>query len=124
MSLEVRSLHEWEAAGVRDLLSVIVPAHNEQGHIVGTVRGLAAALDDAGINHEILVVNDNSSDDTESLLIGLASEYPQVRWISNLPPAGYGFAVRSGLAAFRGDAAAIVMSDGSDDPADLVRFYR
>jgi dolichol-phosphate mannosyltransferase len=124
MSLEVRSLQEWESAGVRDLLSVIVPAHNEQGHIVATVRSLVAALGAAEINHEILIVSDNSTDDTETLLTGLASEYPQVRWISNLPPAGYGFAVRSGLAAFRGDAAAIFMADGSDDPADLVRFYR
>jgi dolichol-phosphate mannosyltransferase len=38
--------------------------------------------------------------------------------------AGFGFAVRRGLAEFRGAAVAIVMADGSDDPADIVRFYR
>ena len=37
---------------------------------------------------------------------------------------GFGFAVRRGLAEFRGEAVAIVMADGSDDPADIIAFYR
>jgi dolichol-phosphate mannosyltransferase len=49
---------------------------------------------------------------------------PEVRWINNTPPNGFGFAVRAGLVAFRGDAVAIVMADQSDVPADLVAFYR
>ena len=36
---------------------------------------------------------------------------------------GFGFAVRAGLEAFEGDAVAIVMADGSDDPADLVLYH-
>ena len=47
-----------------------------------------------------------------------------MRYINNPPPNGFGFAVRCGLAEFRGDAVAIVMADGSDRPADLVAFYR
>jgi len=47
-----------------------------------------------------------------------------VRYLNKLPPKGFGFAVRRGLAEFRGDAMAAVMADGSDDPADLVAFYR
>jgi dolichol-phosphate mannosyltransferase len=47
-----------------------------------------------------------------------------VRYVNNLPPNGFGFAVRRGLAEFRGEAVAIVMADGSDDPADLIAFYR
>ena len=62
MPLEVRSLAEWEADGVPGLLSVVIPAHNEEGHIADTVRGLHAALAAAGVAHEILVVNDNSRD--------------------------------------------------------------
>ncbi|MGA8699536.1 MAG: hypothetical protein WB689_38075 [Xanthobacteraceae bacterium] len=44
MPIEVRSLAEWEAAGIHGMLSVIIPAHNEQGHIAETVQNLAAAL--------------------------------------------------------------------------------
>ena len=70
------------------------------------------------------MVNDNSRDDTERVLVKLCAAYPEVRYISNMPPNRYGFAVRSGLADFRGDAVAVFMADGSDDAADLVRFYR
>ena len=74
--------------------------------------------------HEILVVNDNSSDGTENVLKSLAVEIPELRYLNNPPPNGFGYAVRAGLAAFRGEAVAIVMADGSDSPADLVAFYR
>src|SRR5205085_8211569 len=70
------------------------------------------------------VVNDNSSDRTERILATLSAADSGVRYVNNLPPNGFGFAVRRGLAEFRGDAVAIVMADGSDDPADVVAFYR
>jgi dolichol-phosphate mannosyltransferase len=124
MPLEVRSLAEWEADGVPGLLSVVIPAHNEEGRIEATVRELNAALAGARIPHEILVVNDNSRDLTEQVLKRLSAEIPSIRYINNTPPNGFGFAVRAGLVAFRGDAVAIVMADGSDAPEDLVAYFR
>jgi len=124
MPLEVRSLAEWEADGVPGLLSVVIPAHNEEAHIGGTVRELHAALEAGSIPHEILVINDNSHDETERMLQQLSREIPALRYVNNAPPNGYGFAVRAGLAAFRGDAVAIMMGDGSDAPCDLVAYYR
>lgn len=124
MTLEVKSLAEWEAAGVPNMLSVVIPAHNEAGHIAETVTTLHEALQKAAIDHEILVVNDNSSDATESILQDLAKRYPQVRYVNNTPPNGFGFAVRCGLSNFRGDTVAIVMADLSDAPDDVVAFYR
>jgi dolichol-phosphate mannosyltransferase len=122
--VEVRSLAEWEADGVPGMLSVVIPAHNEEGRIAATVRGIHEALSNARIKHEILVVNDNSHDRTREVLETLQHEIPAVRYTDNPPPNGYGFAVRAGLAAFRGDAVAIVMADGSDSPDDLVAYYR
>ena len=124
MPFEVRTLAEWEAAGVPGMLSVVIPAHNEEGHITETVRGLADALRAAGISYEMLVVNDNSSDATERILASLTTAEIGLRYVNNPTPNGFGLAVRRGLAEFRGDAVAIVMADGSDDPADLVAFYR
>jgi dolichol-phosphate mannosyltransferase len=124
MPLEVRSLAEWEADVIPGLLSVVMPAHNEEGQIGTTLRDLHRALAGNRIAHEILVINDNSSDGTENVLKSLAREIPELRYLNNPPPNGYGFAVRAGLAAFRGEAVAIVMADGSDSPADLVAFYR
>ncbi len=121
---EVQSLADWERAGREGMLSVVIPAHNEAGHIEGTLRSLTETLQAESIEHEILVVNDNSGDDTEAILARLSEELPAVRYVNNEPPNGFGFAVRLGLAEFRGDAVATYMADNSDDPADLVRFYR
>jgi dolichol-phosphate mannosyltransferase len=124
MPLEVKTLAEWERECVPDLLSVVIPAHNEEGHIRETVEGIAEALERASIRHEILVVNDNSRDATERILAALGERYPTVRYVNNDPPSGFGYAVRRGLSEFRGDAVAIMMGDGSDSPDDLVAFYR
>jgi dolichol-phosphate mannosyltransferase len=124
MPIEVRSLAEWEAAGVRGMLSVVIPAHDEESHIAETVQNLTAALREAGIAHEILVINDNSSDGTERVLATLSAAVTGMRYLNNPPPNGFGFAVRRGLAEFRGEAVAIVMADGSDDPADVIAFYQ
>jgi dolichol-phosphate mannosyltransferase len=124
MPIEVRSLAEWEAAGVQGMLSVVIPAHNEEGHIAETVQNLAAALRAAGIAHEIVVINDNSTDGTERILATLSAAGIGARYVNNPPPNGFGFAVRRGLAEFRGEAVVIVMADGSDDPADVITFYR
>jgi dolichol-phosphate mannosyltransferase len=124
MPLQVKSLAEWEREGIPNMLSVVIPAHNEEGHIGETLEGVVAALEAAEIRHEILVVNDNSTDGTEKIVCNLAREVSAVRCVCNDPPSGFGFAVRRGLADFQGDAVAIFMADGSDDPSDLVAFYR
>jgi len=105
-------------------LSVVIPANNEEDSIAATVRELHTHLTSAAIDHEILVVNDNSQDKTEDVLQQLATEIPTLRYLNNPPPRGFGLAVRRGLAAFSGDAVAIFMGDGSDNPSDLVRFLR
>jgi dolichol-phosphate mannosyltransferase len=123
MPIEVRSLAEWEADCVPGMLSVVIPAHNEEGRIAGTVREIHQALRAAAIPHEILVVNDNSTDGTQAVLETLGREIAELRFVINSPPNGFGYAVRAGLTAFRGDAVAIVMADGSDSPADLVTYH-
>jgi len=105
-------------------LSVVIPAHNEEGCIEATLRGLIAELSSAQIHHEILVINDNSRDSTEKILLSLENEFSSLRHLNNAPPNGFGFAVRHGLENFNGDCVAIYMADASDDPKDLVKFYR
>ena len=106
------------------LLSVVIPAHNEEENLEPTVRGLAQALGEAAIPYEIVIVNDNSSDSTGRVAEDLAARDPGVRVVSRDRLSGFGRAVRAGLEVFRGDAVAIVMADRSDDPRDLVRCYR
>ncbi len=105
-------------------LSVVIPAHNEEGSIEETIRGLHSTLKEEKIDHEILVVNDNSTDNMEAILLELESEIPNLRHVKNHLPNGFGYAVRCGLDQFRGDCVSLVMADGSDLPSDLVKFYR
>lgn len=104
-------------------LSVVIPAHNEQGCLFDTVTGVVETLERERIRHEVLIVDDNSSDETLLICQQLATALPTVRYIQNQPPNGFGFAVRCGLENFQGDAVAIVMADASDDPEDLVKGY-
>jgi dolichol-phosphate mannosyltransferase len=105
-------------------LSVVIPAYNEEGCIEETVRQLYSTLSNACIEHEIFVVNDNSKDNTLKILESLNNQYSTLRYITNESPNGFGHAVRRGLANFTGDCVAVFMADLSDDPNDLVSFYR
>jgi len=104
--------------------SIVIPAKNEEKSIAATVGGLAAALEGAGIDYEIIVVDDASTDGTSDVVGGLTAANGRIRAHRSHNPPGFGFAVRAGLDVFAGDAVAIVMADGSDSPDDVVAYYR
>jgi dolichol-phosphate mannosyltransferase len=93
-------------------LSIVLPAYNEEGSIEETLRTLYAKLQEEQIDHEIVVVNDNSKDNTLDLLTTIQETIPSLVVHTNLGPNGFGYAIRYGLERL------------SDDPADLVAFYR
>jgi dolichol-phosphate mannosyltransferase len=105
-------------------LSVVIPAHNEQGSIAVTAAAVADRLQRAEIDHEILVIDDASTDRTGEIVAALAERDARVRCVLSPYPNGFGFAVRAGLERFEGDCVAIMMADGSDDPDDLVSYHR
>jgi dolichol-phosphate mannosyltransferase len=121
---EADFLMNWVGRGQVGMLSVVIPAHNECGNIKPTVLALVDVLTAAAIDHEILIVNDHSTDETEQECRDLERDFPTVRCLNNRLPNGFGLAVRSGLSAIRGEAVAVVMADGSDAPDDLVRYWR
>lgn len=103
--------------------SIIIPAHNEAKALPPTIDAILHEFASRPVELEILVINDNSSDDTEKVLSELTTQHPQVRSLNNHPPHGFGHAVRRGLENFTGDAVAIVMADGSDLPHDILVYY-
>jgi dolichol-phosphate mannosyltransferase len=105
-------------------LSVVIPAYNEAESITETVVSIFQKLTKEQITHEIVVVNDNSKDNTLGVLQNLKTEIPSLVFYTNAGPNGYGNAVRYGLERFSGDCVAIMMADLSDSPEDLVKFYR
>ena len=105
-------------------LSVVIPAHNEEGSIGATVKAVVATLGREGIDYEILVIDDASSDGTAAVVGEIAAANERVRCLRSHYKNGFGFAVRAGLDQFTGDAVAVLMADLSDDPEDLVLYYR
>lgn len=104
-------------------LSIVIPAYNEEESIPETLYAIHKAFSEVKIDHEILVVNDNSKDGTEAVLKSLTETIPTLRYVTNQGPNGFGYAIRYGLERFEGDCVAIMMADLSDSPYDLIKFY-
>lgn len=105
-------------------LSVVIPCHNEENNVGTCLRELADVLAEHDIPYEIIAVNDNSVDGTEQAIRQCMEIDPRVRLIQRRPPKGFGRALRDGLHAVRGDVVIIYMADLSDDPQDVVAYYR
>jgi dolichol-phosphate mannosyltransferase len=106
------------------VLSVIIPARNEEGCIASTVEHLYVELRLHGIEHEIIVVDDGSSDSTWRVLTATSARVPSLRALQNPGPHGFGRAVTFGFDHMQGDAAVIMMADESDDCRDVVSYWR
>jgi dolichol-phosphate mannosyltransferase len=105
------------------LLSIVIPARNEEGCICSTVEHLHLELKLQNVPHEIIVVDDGSTDRTWPLLIDLCRRLPELAPIQNNGLHGFGRAVVAGLNNVKGDAVVIMMADESDDCRDVVRYW-
>jgi dolichol-phosphate mannosyltransferase len=104
-------------------LSVVIPARDEEGRISATVEHLYVELRLHGIKHEIVVVDDGSTDSTWPVLEETKHRVPTLEAVQNTKEHGFGRAVTFGLHQVRGDAVVIMMADESDDCRDVVRYW-
>jgi dolichol-phosphate mannosyltransferase len=105
------------------LLSVVIPARDEEKAIGFTVEHLSLELRLRNIPYEIVVVDDGSKDDTWGVLTALAEKIPELRPTQNPKPGGFGRTVIWGLEQARGDGVVIMMADESDDPRDVAVYW-
>jgi dolichol-phosphate mannosyltransferase len=105
-------------------LSVVIPARNEEGCIAATVEHLHVELRLHGIPHEIVVVDDGSTDETWSALEAIRSRIPECRPTQNPGANGFGRAITHGFGQVTGDAVVVMMADESDDCRDVVRYWQ
>jgi dolichol-phosphate mannosyltransferase len=106
-----------------ELLSIVIPARDEAGCIASTVHHLDLELSLHKVPHEIVVVDDGSTDETWEVLQAIAARNRTVRPIQNTGQHGFGRAIIRGLDSIRGDAVVIMMADESDDCRDVVRYW-
>jgi dolichol-phosphate mannosyltransferase len=107
-----------------ECLSIIIPARDEEGCIASTVEHLHVELRLHKVPHEIVVVDDGSTDQTWQILQDLRERVPTLLPVQNQSQHGFGRAVICGLDHMSGDAAVIMMADESDDCRDVVRYWK
>jgi glycosyltransferase involved in cell wall biosynthesis len=100
------------------MLSVVIPALNEQDSVEDTINAVRKTLSDAGIHHEIVLVNDGSSDRTGEI----ATECG-VQVVRHPRPGGYGKSLKDGILHARGELIAITDADGTYPIHKLVDLY-
>ncbi len=106
------------------LFSVVIPARNEERNISRTIKAIQAEFDRHGLEHEIVVVNDGSKDQTETIVRTMGQKDPCIKLFNNNTLHGFGNAVKRGLEHFKGDYVIIAMADASDDPKDMIRYVQ
>jgi len=105
------------------LLSVVIPARDEEGCIAATVEHLHVELRLKGVPHEIVVVDDGSTDSTWAILQQLGERLPECKPVQNKGDHGFGRAITFGFDHIAGDAVVVMMADESDDCRDVVLYW-
>ena len=106
------------------LFSVVMPARDEEGSLPSTLQAIYAEFVREGIPHEIVVIDDGSTDKTWSVLAAMKKEIPSLVPVQNPGAHGFGRAIIEAFSHIRGDAVVIMMADASDAPSDAVKYWR
>jgi glycosyltransferase involved in cell wall biosynthesis len=102
-----------------DSVSAFFPCYNDEATIGSVVESAAATLDRLGVDGEIIVVNDGSSDGSERVLKQLTETEPRLRVVTHEHNRGYGGALLSGFGAATKQWVFYTDGDGQFDPAEL-----
>ena len=90
------------------MLSVIIPSYNEEENIPVTAARLHQVLEDAGISHELIFVDDGSADGTYAAIARIAGELSAVKGVKLSRNFGKEGAIMAGLAQAKGDCCALI----------------
>jgi dolichol-phosphate mannosyltransferase len=106
------------------LLSIVIPARDEEGCIASTAEHLYVELRLRNVPHEIVVVDDGSTDNTWKTLEEAKERIPTLSPLRAPAPHGFGRAIVHGLDHSQGDAVVVMMADESDDCRDVVMYWK
>jgi len=123
--------HTWKRPGIgaspvrmtdRPFLSVAVPVYNESGNVEPLLQRLKAVLSEAGVDHEVIIVDDGSDDGTWTSISSAITRYPFVRAYRLSRNFGHQNALFAALAAAKGDVVVSMDGDLQHSPEVIVRL--
>lgn len=101
-------------------ISLVIPAHNEEKVIANTIKNIEEEVE---LDYEIIVVNDNSTDNTPVIVKDLMRHYSNLKLIDNDGQRGFANALRKGFSASNSDLVIPVMADLCDDCQTIKDMY-
>ena len=104
-------------------ITVAMPAFNEARNVEDVVRGVLASFKETGLTHEVLIVDDGSTDGTADVADRLAAESSAVRVVHHERNRGLGAAWRTCIAASRGEWVFVQPADGQVPPSTARHYY-
>ncbi|MBL7206842.1 MAG: glycosyltransferase [Candidatus Aenigmarchaeota archaeon] len=105
------------------MISIIIPAYNEENNLPNLLDSILTLGKRKGMDFEIIVVNDNSSDNTREISEKYSKKHKNIRTINREKgDNGMGFALIEGSKKAKGDIIAWVMGDASDDLRTVPKF--
>lgn len=103
-------------------LSVIMPALNEEQNIEKAVTNALNGLDDFGIDGEVIVINDGSSDKTPALVAAIQDRDDRVKMVSHESPWGFGASFWDGVDHATKEHVVLLPGDNENDPWEIMRY--
>ncbi len=95
-------------------ISIVIPAYNEEKGIADTIDGIVKTLNNVGIEYELIIVNDGSTDNTATIV-----EHRNVEIINHKEKKGYGASLKTGIQHSRFENILIMDADGSYPPEHI-----
>jgi len=105
-------------------ITIIVPALNEEQHIMKALDNSIEALNKASLKWEIIVINDGSTDRTQEIVEDIITRNPLVRIVNHDTPQGLGKSFWDGVDNSRNDAVVVIPGDNENDPWEIIRYYK
>ena len=100
-------------------LSVVLPAYNEEANVASAVEKVSTVAQQLGMEYEIILVNDGSTDRTGEIGRELAQRIPNFRLVEHYPNRGYGGSLKAGFAAATKDLIAFAPADNQFDFSEI-----
>jgi len=116
-------MKSFSGTATHNLLSVVIPAFNEEESIEKCVHDVSRLCEKENINFEIIIVNDGSTDKTLDLCILMKSKY-ELRIVNLEANSGHMAAITAGLEASRGKFVATMDADLQDPPECLIGMFK